>query len=251
MVNVPQVTLSNSTINQSKDTDTVIQEINERFDKIMIQDCYGNFRARVCVVCDEILTHEQCKTVTLKEIERNRNLLSENSWNRLDVARKEQYSIVSSDVEVQATTFGLILSPRATEIERDRNGSNNQTTKCFTSCRKCKYHLSRKQMPPFAIANNFAVGTPPECLTELNHVELALLTPVKTFGYCLIHQLINNVCNNKWSENFLTLVVEIVEISSPSTPGSLLFVHPRTLLVYSRTLPSVPSAVFVVDSDRE
>jgi len=38
-------------------------------------------------------------------------------------------------------------------------------------------------LSPRAIANGYFMGTPPSCLTELNDVELALLTPVKTFGY--------------------------------------------------------------------
>ena len=39
-------------------------------------------------------------------------------------------------------------------------------------------------MPEFAIANNYSFGTTPSVLTELTDVELALITPVKTFGYC-------------------------------------------------------------------
>ena len=39
-------------------------------------------------------------------------------------------------------------------------------------------------MPKFAIANNYCFGTPPACLTELTEVELAMLTPIKTYGYC-------------------------------------------------------------------
>jgi hypothetical protein len=44
--------------------------------------------------------------------------------------------------------------------------------------------LGKKMMPRFAIANNFAFGSPPECLLEFTEVELAMLTPVKTYGYC-------------------------------------------------------------------
>lgn len=44
--------------------------------------------------------------------------------------------------------------------------------------------LHKQMMPRFAIANNYCFGTPPECLAELTEVELAMLTPVKTYGYC-------------------------------------------------------------------
>lgn len=39
-------------------------------------------------------------------------------------------------------------------------------------------------MPKFAVANNYSFGTPPQCLLDLNDIELAMLTPVKTYGYC-------------------------------------------------------------------
>ena len=39
-------------------------------------------------------------------------------------------------------------------------------------------------MPRFAIANNYCFGTPPVCLVELTEIERALLTPVKSYGYC-------------------------------------------------------------------
>ena len=43
--------------------------------------------------------------------------------------------------------------------------------------------FSQKIATKISIANDYFVGGPPPCLTELNEVELALLTPVKTFGY--------------------------------------------------------------------
>ena len=42
-------------------------------------------------------------------------------------------------------------------------------------------------MPRYAIANNYCFGTPPTCLLELTDIELALLTPVKTYGYCFCY----------------------------------------------------------------
>jgi hypothetical protein len=39
-------------------------------------------------------------------------------------------------------------------------------------------------MPKYAIANNYCFGTPPQCLLDLTEIELAMLTPVKTYGYC-------------------------------------------------------------------
>ena len=166
-------------------TETVIKNINEKHDEIFIRNGSGEYRPRVCIICDEIVKHEDCIMISLSDIEKNRNILSDNGWNSIDILRTEQYSIDSTDVEVQATTIGLMLSPRATEMEDSCSTKKSQLRKGFTGCKKCKYNLSRHQMPPFAIANNHTLGMPPDCLTELNNVlEIALLTPVKTYGYC-------------------------------------------------------------------
>ena len=74
----------------------------------------------------------------------------------------------------------MLLSPRSPFLKfSDRRKKNG-----FCVCAKCQYSLSCNEMPRFAIANNYCVGTPPPCLKELTEVELAMLTPVKTFGYC-------------------------------------------------------------------
>jgi hypothetical protein len=39
-------------------------------------------------------------------------------------------------------------------------------------------------MPLLCIANNYTIGKTPECLLQLSPVELAMITPVQTFGYC-------------------------------------------------------------------
>ena len=51
-------------------------------------------------------------------------------------------------------------------------------------CQSCNYTYCKGKLPQFSIANNFFFGTPPECLTSLTDIELAMITPVKTFGYC-------------------------------------------------------------------
>ena len=39
-------------------------------------------------------------------------------------------------------------------------------------------------MPKFCIANSYCFGTTPDCLLQLTDIELAMITPVKTYGYC-------------------------------------------------------------------
>ena len=42
-------------------------------------------------------------------------------------------------------------------------------------------------MPRFAIANGYWFGATPDCLLALSRIELALLSPVKSFGYCFMY----------------------------------------------------------------
>ena len=77
----------------------------------------------------------------------------------------------------------MLLSPRGSFIRV----TDDRRTEGFAVCASCKYGLDRVQMPKFAIANNYCFGTPPACLTELTDVELAMLTPVKTYGYCFTY----------------------------------------------------------------
>ena len=168
----------------NRDNDDIIECINRRFDEILIKDCVENvYKMRCCIACDEIVKPGECVRITLKDLEQNRSLLQDSNWNSVSSIAKESYAIKSSDIEVQAVVFGLLLSPRASQLINER-ASDSNVRKAFTGCRRCKYHLSRNQMPPYAIANNYSLGTAPDCLTELNQVELALLTPVKTYGYC-------------------------------------------------------------------
>ena len=168
----------------TKNTEDVIKMINDRFDNVLIKDYEeGKYKMRTCVVCDEIVAPHECVFISLKDLENCRHLLSVNTWNYIIPTMQDSYAIQSEDSEVAATVFGLLLSPRAAQL-RNQNANTSKIGKCFTGCKRCKYSLVHKQMPPFAIANNYALGSLPECLAELNQIEVALLTPVKTYGYC-------------------------------------------------------------------
>ena len=77
----------------------------------------------------------------------------------------------------------LSLSPRATFMpyhSADNPGGRKDGLSC---CRSCKGTLQFNRMPTYAIANNYLFGETPQCLKALTDVELAFLTPVKSFGY--------------------------------------------------------------------
>ena len=85
---------------------------------------------------------------------------------------------VQIDLQTKHQIQDLILSPRSTFI----NKSNRE--KGFVICQSCNNAYCKEKLPQYSIANNFFFGTPPECLTSLTDIELAMITPVKTFGYC-------------------------------------------------------------------
>ena len=42
-------------------------------------------------------------------------------------------------------------------------------------------------MPRFAIANDYWFGKTPDCLRALSRLELALLSPIKSYGYIFMY----------------------------------------------------------------
>lgn len=73
----------------------------------------------------------------------------------------------------------MLLSPRGAYYKHRLKAKTG-----FLICKSCMYGVKYSKMPKYAIANNFYFGCPPACLTGLNDVELALLTPMRTYGYC-------------------------------------------------------------------
>ena len=47
--------------------------------------------------------------------------------------------------------------------------------------------VSKESIPRHAILNKNYVGAAPKCLTDLNEVELAFLSPVRGYGYCFTY----------------------------------------------------------------
>jgi hypothetical protein len=71
-----------------------------------------------------------------------------------------------------------LLSPRSCYFIFDEGEDG------FNICSICHKAISQGYRPKFCIANNYCFGTPPKCLTCLTEIERAVITPVKTFGYC-------------------------------------------------------------------
>ena len=161
-------------------TESITHSINKSFEKLYYTDEDGIFHPYVCVLCDRFLKFDEVKTIDIATLCSKKKFLrptdqdNMNSLIQMDYKANERYLEEKEKKDLDE----LLLSPRAPFINRSNNSSG------FCCCRSCEYGVYKNQMPKFAIANGFFFGTPPKELTELNQMELAMLTPVKAWGYC-------------------------------------------------------------------
>jgi hypothetical protein len=110
-------------------------------------------------------------------------MLKPSTWNPVPSSLAACYSYTgdcgNADTDSIHEIRQLLLSPRASYLN-----ASGALPEGFSICSSCKSSLQKSQMPKFAIANNYCFGTTPNCLLNLTEVELAMLTPVKTYGYC-------------------------------------------------------------------
>ena len=163
----------------------VINRINRRFDKLTSNRNDGSRCAHVCIVCDRMLKPEDVCVLSTRCLQNNISFLTPTMWNAVRMPLAECYRY-NEEVESEGNREwiqGMMLSPRATFIcARDRRCSQG-----YSSCAECKRFLCQNTIPKYAIANNYAFGTPPICLLELTDIELSLLTPIKSYGYCFCY----------------------------------------------------------------
>ena len=163
----------------------IMEKINLRFDRLFHETAPGIYEPHVCIICDEFLKPDGIEVLTLAMLKENRVMLT--ASNQMcnvspDLASCYRYTgmLGESSNEDFQWVQDLLLSPRACYLrpqeQRRKEG--------LSVCRSCKQSLQARRMPKFAIANNYCFGTPPLCLLELTEVELSMLTPVKTYGYC-------------------------------------------------------------------
>ena len=179
-----------SQANEASIADIVKSRVNKSFEELYRVNAAGEYVPYVCLVCDEFLKPKTMKILRVSQLRLCANILQPGIRNDIDphgpLATSYTYfgdcgdSVEDDDRE---WIEEMLLSSRGSYIYR----TDGRQAEGFAVCASCKYGLDRVQMPKFAIANNYCFGSPPACLTELTEVELALLTPVKTYGYCFTY----------------------------------------------------------------
>ena len=169
----------------------VKERINVAFGQLFRTNAAGERVPYVCLICDEFLKPQTMKTVSVDLLHQCKSLLSPSDWNDIDpngalATSYTYFGECGDNVENDNRDWidKMLLSPRGCYLQR----AGTRQVEGFAVCPSCKYGLDHFQMPKFAIANNYCFGGPPSCLLELTDVELAMITPVKTYGYCLRFQ---------------------------------------------------------------
>jgi Helitron helicase-like domain at N-terminus len=173
--------------------DQIKVKINSKFDGLYRITESGRFEPYVCLICDEFIKPDSVERLGIDLLKSNREqLLPSSMWNPISsdtdidnsLAECYRFTRYCGDAVVAETCIqGMCLSPRACYLPPTTNTDHRQKGG-FTVCSGCKHSLEQHCMPKYAISNNYYFGTPPSCLLELTEIELAMLTPVKTCGYC-------------------------------------------------------------------
>jgi hypothetical protein len=162
--------------------------INTKYDDLFSYSDDGKYRsAVVCTFCDEILfcSQEVCY-LSFTELEVNKDTVAwTNHYKNSDrnTVLEDKFTFQGSVDKLTDLHLldGLALSPRGRIGQKKKHGRSPWG---FSSCNTCKNCIKNGQTPLYAIVNQNTVGHPPKVLTELTAVELALVTPVKGYGYC-------------------------------------------------------------------
>ena len=106
-------------------------------------------------------------------------------------------------------------------------------------CHSCKYSLSHDEVPQFAIAKSYLLGTPPNILLQLTDIELAMLTPVKVmgnFGYCFGY---TGGAKNSLKGSLTYLKVDMSKIIRSIAHFDVLGLHDTiVILLYGNMMPA-------------
>lgn len=161
----------------------ITTKINKAIRAAYIINSDGEIKPIVCLVCDRFVKPDKVALVDIDTLKKHRDLLATNPDNNVHPRLQQQYTLqitTAANMEDVVSLENCMLSPRSSYVHND----DNRKSSGYTICNICKNSLSNKTLPLYSIANNYAFGETPSVLRNLTQIELAMVTPVKTFGYC-------------------------------------------------------------------
>ena len=175
----------------------------------------GAYKSKVCCLCDTLICYKNDCWINIEDF-RNENVRrafetvqSKNPYNLSSDTRralKKQYKQkvhtkekFLNDYYLSPNSYGGIIDDYKNTTTKRKTASNNKKkkvtkntvieTKVLGSCTKCKIAIERLikkrskkigQVPYNCIANGLYIGYPPKEITDLNEVELSILTLLPT-----------------------------------------------------------------------
>jgi len=159
--------------------------INSCISKWHVNFTDGSMAPLVCLICDRFIIPDSNKVFSLEKLNNYQQLFHPDPSFELSDALKECYRIQLPNIQhiplqIQETLQieNCLLSPRSCYV------TNSDGEEGYNICHQCHQSVSFGHRPKFCMANNYCFGSPPPCLTSLTAIERAVITPVKTFGYC-------------------------------------------------------------------
>ena len=155
----------------------VKEALDEKFSELMYQNPgEEEWCPYICISCDEMIKYRGLRWITDKMLKQQRSLFVEQDYAVVgNLNLRNDYLYPHTKKGHHNWMENLLVSPRC---------AYRADKKSYSCCGPCKSALEKKKMPIFTIANNNFVGIPPKVLTDLTHVELSFLCPVRTYGYC-------------------------------------------------------------------
>lgn len=159
----------------------------------------GNSRCKACCVCDRLIRYG---FETVISLERLKTLQPHLKARDVDVA-KASYRVkcykTGRDQPKYAFMNNMLLSPRSYRARTTRGGKEG-----LGCCLECASSIGQRnrdttvRLPRYAIANGWCIGSAPKCLTDLNEVELAIVSPARINKHVFAFQAGNHRTIKGW-----------------------------------------------------
>ena len=169
------------------DADTVKSNINYNMKQWHEKTLDGEYKAIVCLICDRFILPKSKRYLTLQTLNKHQELLYPDPEFCLFDDILQSYRVSFPGVEIPVDIVNSLQIQYCLLSPRSFYNSSNPGQHGFTICKTCNDCLKKNKRPKFCIANNFCFGDPPLCLVELTEVERAVITPVKTHGFCFCY----------------------------------------------------------------
>ena len=164
---------------------SIQEEFNKAIDDILVYDSVGKtLHGKVCLVCDKFVSRKELSMMKLKTFLQFTPYLQGDP----SIPSSLRSSYQTTIPQLLAATRDLsksLLSPRSKVVYKKNNRNTQPYIMCCAEC-KTGLKLSSLQngkLPKFAIANSLTIGCAPDCLENLNEVELALVSQAWMRGH--------------------------------------------------------------------